>query len=401
MVAPTKWPAVSCKKDLEFEKLLGKGFFGEVWQARVRQSGSDRPLAAVKRIRLAHVAAHGLTHQLQREIGILYSLQHPRCIRLHSHFDHNGSTYLVLEFASGGTLWQRLSRVGSFEPQLAARYFAETCDALCYLHGLPEKVVHRDIKPENILLDGEDHVKLADFGWAHAMQNDKLRTFCGTLEYLPPEMLRHSGHDESADMWNMGVLLFELTTGLSPFRAVDKEATYRLILRAVLKYPAGLDEDARDLISRLCRKRPSERPSAKEAAEHRFVAKFAAAKEAAPANAEKASSSNASVEEVRRQERKAAEMRQLLAAKQHSEETLALLADALDESHAALRAERRRRLELEAAGAELAGTVEAREREVLELRERLEQQAVETKRLVPDDTARSGRSFWSKKVGGG
>lgn len=393
-----KQPVVNGKKDLEFEQPLGKGFFGEVWRARVRQVGADRPLVAVKRIRLAHAAQHGMTDQLQREIGILYSLQHPRCIRLYSHFDHNGSTYLVLEYASGGTLWQKLSKAGRFYPRKAAHYFAETCEALCYLHGLPEKVVHRDIKPENILLDGEDHVKLADFGWAHAMQSDKLKTFCGTLEYLPPEMLRNSGHDQSVDMWNMGVLLFELTTGLSPFRAVDKETTCRLILRAVLKYPAGLDSDARDLISQLCRKRPSERPSASKALEHCFVAKFAASQEAVVIQA---GDSSPEAEEARRKQREAEERRQLLRAKQTSEETLMWLVDELDEVYASLREERKRRLESEAACAEVADSVAARERELQELRERLAQEAAEPKKLPLYDHASPGRTFWSKKVGGG
>merc|ERR1719379_3326469 len=115
-----------------------------------------------------------------------------------------------MEFAAGGGLFDKLRTSGRFTNEIAARYFFETCEALAYLHNeLAQPVIHRDIKPENILLDAEDHIKLADFGWANLVEADKRDTFCGTLDYLPPEMIMGTGHDESADMWNMGVLTYE------------------------------------------------------------------------------------------------------------------------------------------------------------------------------------------------
>merc|ERR1712224_61494 len=123
--------------------------------------------------------------QLRREIDILYSMQHPRIIRLHFDFQEEGSIYLGMDFAPGGSLFDRLNKASKFNPEIASRYFCETCEALDYLHHLPEPVIHRDIKPENILLDAEDHVKLADFGWANKyLEGSQRDTFCGTLDYL-------------------------------------------------------------------------------------------------------------------------------------------------------------------------------------------------------------------------
>ncbi|CAE8647365.1 unnamed protein product [Polarella glacialis] len=180
---------------------------------------------AVKKVRLSLVTENRLTDQLKREIQILYSLQHPRIVMLHFDFSDAKYMYLGMEFASGGSLFEKLNAAGKFSSEKAAHYFRETCDALDYLHHLPGKVIHRDIKPENILLDAENHVKLADFGWANLIQAEKRDTFCGTLDYLPPEMIMGTGHDESVDMWNMGVLLYELTTGQSPFGSNSKETT--------------------------------------------------------------------------------------------------------------------------------------------------------------------------------
>merc|ERR1719469_841270 len=179
--------------------------------------------------------------------------------------------YLGLEYCNGGTLFDKLNKCRKFSGDLASKYFRETCDALDYLHHLSEKIIHRDIKPENILLDSDDHVKLADFGWANSLEGKARDTFCGTLDYLAPEMIQGTGHDESVDMWNMGVLLYELVTGQSPFGSTTKETTCRLILNVDLRFPAEIDADAKDLISRLCKKQPKQRLKVREALEHIFV----------------------------------------------------------------------------------------------------------------------------------
>jgi len=264
-------PNAKVAEDLLFEKCLGRGYFGEVWQA---QTKSERKAVAVKKVRLQLILENQLLDQLKREIKILYSLQHPRIVRLFFHFEDKHFVYLGMEFCVGGSLFDKLQKAEKFSNQRAANYFLQTSEALEYLHHLPDKVIHRDIKPENILLDAQDSAKLADFGWANMLEQDKRSTFCGTLDYLAPEMIRGTGHDESVDMWTMGVLLYEMLTGQSPFGSQSKETTCKRIVHVDLLFPSDMDADGRDLISRLCKKNPAERLKVRDAMAHSFITRF-------------------------------------------------------------------------------------------------------------------------------
>mmetsp|Transcript_44624 Transcript_44624/g.104248 ORF Transcript_44624/g.104248 Transcript_44624/m.104248 type:complete len:405 (+) Transcript_44624:38-1252(+) len=264
-------PRAKGAEDLQFEKCLGRGYFGEVWQA---QTKSDHKAVAVKKVRLQLILENQLLDQLKREVNILYSLQHPRIVRLYFHFEDKYFVYLGMEFCIGGSLFDKLQKAEKFTGQRAATYFLQTCEALDYLHHLPDKVIHRDIKPENILLDANDSAKLADFGWANLLEQDKRSTFCGTLDYLAPEMIRGTGHDESVDMWTMGVLLYEMLTGQSPFGSQSKETTCKRIVHVDLLFPSDMNQSGRDLIGKLCRKNPTERFKVREAMAHEFVVRF-------------------------------------------------------------------------------------------------------------------------------
>mmetsp|Transcript_55150 Transcript_55150/g.129120 ORF Transcript_55150/g.129120 Transcript_55150/m.129120 type:complete len:391 (-) Transcript_55150:155-1327(-) len=260
-------------EELIFDRCLGRGLFGEVWRAS--EAHGRKAVYAVKKVRTQFLAETGHKDLLRREIDILYSLKHPRIIKLHFHFEDATSVYLGLEFAKGGSLFDKLSWAGKFNSDHARKYFFETCEALDYLHHLPEKVIHRDIKPENILLDAEDHIKLADFGWANLLQGNVRDTFCGTLDYLAPEMIQAKSHDESVDMWNMGVLLYELTTGQAPFHSACKETTFHMITTVEIRFPPDLDSNIQDLILKLCRAEGSKRLKVREAMRHPFLAPLA------------------------------------------------------------------------------------------------------------------------------
>lgn len=259
---------------------MGKGYFGEVWECRrATRTGDpkvDGTSVAVKKVPLSILKQHNLTDQMDREIGILQSLRHPFIVEMLFDFRDHSHVYLGMQFAEGGGMFDLLSKSGKFTNEVAAQYFYETCDALEYLHTRPEKVIHRDIKPENILLDKEGHVKLADFGWSNYMEKNAAyrATFCGTPDYLAPEMIRGEGHNESLDMWEMGVLLYEMTVGKSPFGSSSQETTCRLILRCDLRFPSGMNADAQDLIKKLCKLKPEERLTAAQAKRHAFVEKF-------------------------------------------------------------------------------------------------------------------------------
>jgi serine/threonine protein kinase len=334
------WPKSA--EELTFDKLLGKGFFGEVWSCRF---GAAAPMA-VKKIPLNLIRQHNLTQQMEREIKIQQKLEHPHIVKFYYDFRDDSHIYLGMEFAEGGGMFDKLSKLGKFSLKASAQYFYETCDALEYLHTLPEKVIHRDIKPENILFDKSQHVKLADFGWSNHMKELKKReTFCGTPDYLAPEMILGKGHNESLDMWEMGVLLYEMVLGKSPFGASSQEQTCRKILRCDLRFPEDLDPDAKDCIENLCKAIASERLTARQAKEHVFVKThhLGLSKHSppdAPARGKSAVVSEPSVERELQQVKE--EMKSLLQGKSHLEHQLLEMTMELEQAYEQLRKQRAR-----------------------------------------------------------
>lgn len=400
-------------KDLRFEQRLGRGFFGEVWRATTVETGET---FAVKKVGLSLVSQNNLSDQLQREIKILYSLRHPRIVTLHFDFDDGTYMYLGMEYASGGSLFDRLSAVTMLPAAEAARYFLQVCEALDYLHHLPEKVIHRDIKPENILLDSKGDAKLADFGWANLLDRASGRgrrdTFCGTLDYLSPEMIMGTGHDESVDMWSMGVLLYELITGRSPFGSTSNEATCRLILDVDLRFPEDVDPDVKDLVVRLCTKKRDERLSVTDAMTHRFITKtlgepmpatasdaLAAAPEEPPAEAGAGDPGmgrpSVAVRGLQVMREKNNVEISLVAKATKATEDLLLQAQAeLARTRAAVCEEQGKRAAVEAQHGELEAASKAREKELEELRRRSESLEAEVAKLKRRDAREERRAAW-------
>lgn len=172
--------------------------------------------------------------------------------------------------ASEGELYRHLKRSPNsrFDEHKSAKYTYQVADALNYCHA--NSVIHRDLKPENILLTEDDNIKLADFGWsAHTLSN-KRKTMCGTLDYLPPEMIDGQPYDNSVDQWCLGVLCYEFLVGSPPFESEDSEKTYSKIKKIQINYPKFISQGARDLISKLLR-RNGMRISLKEVMRHEWI----------------------------------------------------------------------------------------------------------------------------------
>uniref|UniRef100_A0A8C6SI08 non-specific serine/threonine protein kinase n=1 Tax=Neogobius melanostomus TaxID=47308 RepID=A0A8C6SI08_9GOBI len=193
------------------------------------------------------------------ERDILVEVNHPFIVKLHYAFQTEGKLYLILDFLRGGDLFTRLSKEVMFTEEDVKFYLAELALALDHLHGLG--IIYRDLKPENILLDEEGHIKLTDFGLSKESidHENKAYSFCGTVEYMAPEVVNRRGHTHSADWWSYGVLMFEMLTGTLPFQGKDRKETMTMILKAKLGMPQFLSTEAQSLLRNLFKRNPANR----------------------------------------------------------------------------------------------------------------------------------------------
>ena len=191
------------------------------------------------------------------ERNILADVNHPFIVKLQYAFQTEGKLYLILDFLRGGDLFTRLSKEVMFTEYLqnvhnvfiertqvmfteedVKFYLAELALALNHLHSVG--IIYRDLKPENILLDSSGHIAVTDFGLCKEGVEEKAFSFCGTVEYMAPEVVNRRGHDFSADWWSFGVLMYEMLTGRLPFQGEDRKQTMNQILKAKLGMPTFL-----------------------------------------------------------------------------------------------------------------------------------------------------------------
>jgi len=252
--------------DFDIGKPLGKGKFGSVYLAREKNS---KFIVALKVLFKTQLMKSCVEHQLRREIEIQSHLKHPHILRLYGYFYDAKRVFLILEFAPQGELYKQLTAVGKFDEDRAATYISQLSSALEYCHS--KKVIHRDIKPENLLLGMKGELKISDFGWSVHAPSSRRTTLCGTLDYLPPEMIDGKMHDEKVDLWSVGVLCYEFLVGHPPFETQNHDDTYKLISKVEYSFPSHVSAGARDLISKLLRKKPEERLPLKEILQHPWI----------------------------------------------------------------------------------------------------------------------------------
>lgn len=231
----------------EIGKPLGKGKFGRVYLAKEKSSGF---ICALKVLHKAEIQLGRVEKQVRREIEIQSHLAHPNLLRLYGYFHDSQRIFLVVEYAGQGELYKHLRKEHRFPEWKAARYIAQTASALKYLHK--KHIIHRDIKPENILVGIFGEVKMSDFGWSVHAPNARRTTMCGTLDYLPPEMLnsRDNSYSQQIDLWSLGVLMYEFLVGEAPFED-SLVMTKRKIVRGEYKVPSFVSSEAKDLIKRV------------------------------------------------------------------------------------------------------------------------------------------------------
>lgn len=260
------------KKSFSFESKLGDGAFGQVWKIKHKRTGK---YYACKQV--AKEKVQKMMSQFKREIFIMYELNHPHIVKLYHHFEEGKYFFLVMELAEGGNLFQKLVAEKCFLERQANLFFREILEAIEYLHSHVPIIIHRDIKPENILLDKQGHLKLTDFGWSNYYSIEQATpryTMCGTVEYLSPEMVKESGHTPAVDIWCLGVLLYEMLCGFTPFKAPVKENLMQNISKAKIKFPVNISPLAKNLISKILEKNPQKRITIEKIKEHGWVTSY-------------------------------------------------------------------------------------------------------------------------------
>lgn len=259
-------------ESFEFLKVLGKGTFGKVILCREKPTGR---LYAIKILKKEVIIQKDEVAHTQTESRVLRSTNHPFLTSLKYSFQTNDRLCFVMEYVNGGELFFHLSRERMFSEDRTRFYGAEIISALAYLHS--QGIIYRDLKLENLLLDKDGHIKITDFGLCKEdiTYGRTTKTFCGTPEYLAPEVIEDNDYGRAVDWWGIGVVMYEMMCGRLPFYNRDHDVLFTLIIMGEVKYPRTLSAEARDLLSGLLIKDPSKRlgggpEDAKEIERHPF-----------------------------------------------------------------------------------------------------------------------------------
>ncbi|KAI9934914.1 hypothetical protein ASPWEDRAFT_660030 [Aspergillus wentii DTO 134E9] len=233
-------------EDFALQRTLGTGSFGRV---HLVQSKHNHRFYAIKVLKKAQVVKMKQIEHTNDERRMLNRVRHPFLITLWGTWQDSRNLYMVMDFVEGGELFSLLRKSQRFPNPVAKFYAAEVTLALDYLHS--QQIIYRDLKPENLLLDRHGHLKITDFGFAKEVP-DITWTLCGTPDYLAPEVVSSKGYNKSVDWWSLGILIFEMLCGFTPFwDSGSPVKIYENILRGRIKYPPYLHPDAVDLLSQL------------------------------------------------------------------------------------------------------------------------------------------------------
>lgn len=256
--------------DFELGKPLGFGKFGVVWLVRERKSNY---LLALKIMKKKDVKddLKGIK-QIRREIEIQMNIKSNFILKMFGFFHDNNNIYYMLEYASGGELFTKLIEKGRYSDKECALIIYQVVKGLQSMHNMG--VIHRDLKPENILIGNDNKIKICDFGWAVCNVTKKRETYCGTDEYMSPEIVKKIIHKKEVDLWCLGILIYELLVGETPFKSSNILKSIENINQTNLHIPRYVSEGARDLIKKLIIINPLERLTLKEILKHKWIKNY-------------------------------------------------------------------------------------------------------------------------------
>merc|ERR1719229_1934060 len=265
-----------CRQDFSITSVLGKGAYGKVFQVRKNSNGRVYAMKVINKAKIADSKTD--VRHTRTERDVLVRVDHPFLIKLHYAFETAERLYLVQEFCRGGELFRLLEHERMIMEDSARFYLCQIVCALEYLHSMD--IVYRDLKTENIMLDEDGNIKLIDFGLSKIFEDGETltQTFCGTVEYMAPEVvIKDPGHGKPADWWSLGIFFFDLLTGRSPLCSNrGKKQVKDNIVKGKFNIPAYITQDAQDLLRKLLRRKVENRLGTTAGAEavkaHRFFA---------------------------------------------------------------------------------------------------------------------------------
>jgi len=238
-------------------KVIGRGGFGRVLLVRKKDSGK---VYAMKILKKSVIAARGEIEHTRTEKSVLARVDSPFLAKLHFSFQTDDNLFLVMDFINGGELFFHLSNEKRFSEDRTKFYSAQIVAGIEYLHNLG--VIYRDLKPENLLLSAQGNIVMTDFGLSKQgleAKDARTATFCGTPEYLAPEIIKGEEYTKAIDWWSVGTIIYEMLTGLPPFYTDDEEHMYTKIMTAELVFPNFLSPEVIDIISKFLKRNPNER----------------------------------------------------------------------------------------------------------------------------------------------
>lgn len=242
--------------DFKVLKVIGRGFYGKVMLC---EHILTNEIFAIKTIHKSRLIQSNKVTTVISERNILAKANHPFIVNLKFAFQTPSKFYLGLEYVPGGELFYHMQKMGSIRLDDCRIYIAEIALALDHLHSLG--VIYRDLKPENVLLDAEGHIKLTDFGLSKNLAHElHTSTFCGTTEYLAPEIVNRKDYSYAVDWWSLGILTYELLFATTPFAHQNRAMLFKNILEKEPQFPSRFNPDAVDFMEAMLTKDPRKRP---------------------------------------------------------------------------------------------------------------------------------------------
>jgi len=268
--------------DFEIRRVLGTGGFGKVFLVSKTSGAQKGNFYAMKVLKKAVIVRNKETKEIDQDINVhakmerdvLAAVRHPFIVDLKYAFQARNKVYLIMEYLAGGELFMQLQKERMLMEDTAIFYLSQILLALehLHLHG----IIYRDLKPENIMLDRNGHIKLTDFGCIKESSDEELSfTFCGTVEYMAPEILNRSGHGKEVDWWSFGILIHDMLTGAPPYTGNNRKIITERVLKGKLQLKNYLTPNAKDILKKLLNRQVEKRlgfgdKDATSVKEHRF-----------------------------------------------------------------------------------------------------------------------------------